>query len=276
MTIQHKGCLHLQFNGLTDNQSYTYRWCINDTLVHRHVDFYEISLVTKGIFKHYYNKTITSVDEGWLLLFKPNTTHRFSTPPTKATHFTICFDPSYFQLLMQLFSFNQNIFENDDLVCTKLNENAFNYMQMLANSITNNSNEASNVKLFFHNALSLLSQHQAQGYLSSDNFVSDIVEKIRNYTYLTCSIQEIYAQYPYSPATILKKFKQHTGTTINRFQTDVRLDCATRLLRETSHSIEHISLTLGFLSTSHFFEHFKKTYGMTPNAYRKQFFMNNK
>lgn len=270
MATQRKDNFLLYFNDLTEhNQSYTYRWCCGDTLFHRHIDFYEISLVTSGTFKHYYNHEITDLEEGCLFIFDLNKKHRLSVPPQNAIHFTVIFEPTYFQLLMHQFSFDMKMIEDNGFLCVKLEDVNFQYMKALANSITNDKHEASNVKLFFHNALSLLTQTDSAKLSNSDDVVNDIIEKIRNYTYLTSPVQEIYAQYPYSVATIIKKFKEQTGTTINRFQTEIRLDFAARLLRETNQSIEQISVTLGFLSSSHFFEHFKRQYGMTPSTYRK-------
>lgn len=101
--------------------------------------------------------------------------------------------------------------------------------------------------------------------------INDIVEKICNYTYLTLSVQEIYDLYPYSIPTIIKKFKERTGTTISRFQTKVRLEYAARLLRETNRTIEQIVLDIGLLSTGHFYNMFKESYGLSPDAYRKNF-----
>ena len=56
--------------------------------------------------------------------------------------------------------------------------------------------------------------------------------------------------------------------TIIRYQTNVRLDCAARHLRETNQTIEHIISQLDFQSVGHFYDIFKKRYGLTPNVYR--------
>lgn len=270
MANQKKNNFLLYFNNLTEhNQSYTYRWCCGDTCVHRHMDFYEIILITSGVFTHYYNHEVSDLEEGSLLIFDINQKHRLSTPPNNATHFTALFEPSYFQLLMHQFSFNIKTIEEKGFIAVKLSDVNFQYMRALANSITNDKHESNNVKLFFHNAMTLLTQTDSNTLSNAGDVVNDIIEKIRNYTYLTSPIQEIYAQYPYSAATIIKRFKEQTGTTINRFQTEMRLDFAARLLRETNQSIEQIAVTLGFLSSSHFFEHFKKQYGVTPSTYRK-------
>lgn len=262
-------CLFLYFQNLTKYHSFTYRWSNADTLMHEHVDFYEISLITCGNFKHTYKGKTELVTQGTLSIFDVGQTHRLTPQPTGSIHFTVCLAKPYFKLLMQLFSFNQDLFAKSGFISRQLNDASLQYLLMIANALTNGEEESNNVKLFFYNALSLLSPNKNRMLLNSNDMVNDIIEKIRNYTYLTLPIQDIYAQYPYSPSTIIKKFKARTGTTIVRFQTDIRLDFAARLMRETTHSIEQIAADLGFLSTSHFFEIFKERYGQTPNAYRR-------
>ena len=127
---------------------------------------------------------------------------------------------------------------------------------MLANALTNGQQESNNIKLFFYNALSILSSNTIYSLSNTKDMVDDILEKLRNYSYLTIPVQKIYEQYPCCTSTIIKKFKQRTGTTLVRFQTNLRLDLAARLMRETNNSIEQIASDLGFLSTSHFFEIF--------------------
>lgn len=261
--------IHLQFNKLTKYHSYTYRWSNRETLLHEHVDFYELSMITQGNYYHTYDNQTTVAEEGTLILFDIGEKHALTSKLPGSIHFTLCLAKPYFRLLMQLFSFDQYLFDNQGMLCRKLDEHAFHYLLDIVNTLTGGEDESSNVKLFFYNALSLLLKNTSESLLSSDNLVDDILKKMRNYTYLTLPIQDIYAQYPYSPSTIIKKFKQRTGMTLVRYQSNVRLDFAARLMRETTQSIEQIASDLGFLSASHFFEIFKERYGHTPNSYRK-------
>lgn len=261
--------IKLNFSTLTKYHSYTYRWSNTDTLFHKHMDFYEIILITKGAFVHYYENSINRLEQGTLMLFDNNQVHRLTPKPAGSIHFTICLTKPYFQLLMQLFSFNQNIFDNTPYIVRQLDNTTFEYLVMLANALTNGQQESNNIKLFFYNALSILLSNTIYSISNTKDMVDDILEKLRNYSYLTIPVQKIYEQYPCCTSTIIKKFKQRTGTTLVRFQTNLRLDLAARLMRETNNSIEQIASDLGFLSTSHFFEIFKERYGQTPNSYRR-------
>lgn len=251
--------------------TYTYRWVGATTDWHKHTDFYEISLFTNGSYIHRYNKTNDILKQGTLVLFNIGELHRLSSNVAcNATHFTLCLTKSYFRLLGQIFSIDPYLFDKTKYYSIQLNETSYQYLLELSNALLHNSqDEEKIVKLFFHNAMHALVDGNAALVSNQRDFVDDILEKICNFTYLTMSTQEIYTHYPYSIPTIIKKFKQRTGTTVSQYQTKIRLEYAERLLRETNDTIDSIVANIGFLSSGHFFEIFKEYYGVSPNVYRK-------
>lgn len=261
--------LSLDFSNLSTNPSYHYRWSNGYTMFHRHNDFYEMSLVTQGFYTHYYGQTATKLEPGSLILFNINETHCLDCPPRRSCHFTLCVSKAYFQLLMQFLSIDENIFEKSNFISCKLDEHSLEYLKDIANKLTSGRQENANAKLFFINAMNLLIQHNHSEAPESDDIIDDIITNIRNYTYLTIPVQDIYAQYSLSIPTILKKFKQRTGMTVARYQTDVKFEYAAQMLRETNHSIDYIVDILGFCTSSHFFDTFKQYFGVTPKTYRK-------
>ncbi len=252
--------------------SYTYRWATSVTDWHQHIDFYEISLFIGGSYTHFRNQTSETVNEGTLVLFNVGECHRLLAPAASgAVHFTLCLAKPYFRLLKQQFSIDTELFRQENYHAIVLDDTTYQYLLALTNVLLNKSqNEEKIVKLFFHNAMHLLTEKIRSNTEVNRDFVDDIIEKIGNYTYLTLSMQEIYARYPYSIPTIIKKFKQRTGMTISQYQAEIRLEYAARLLRETNDTIDSIVMNIGFFSTGHFFEIFKERYSVSPNAYRKQ------
>lgn len=269
MKKQNDEARNLIFSNITKYQSYTYRWCNIDTGPHKHQDFYELCLITNGAFMQHYREDSYLIETGTLFLFDIGKSHRIVPHPIGSTHFTFCFTKPYFQILMSLFSFDLSLISSQGYIECKLNKETFQYLLMLANAISTGHRESNNVKLFFFTAMSVLLPITSDTLLKSNDMVDDIIEKMHNYSYLTVNVQDIYKQYAYSPPTIIKKFKQRTGMTIVRYQTNIRLECAAQLIRETNYPIEQIVSDLDFLSSSHFFEIFKERYGMTPSAYRK-------
>ena len=53
------------------------------------------------------------------------------------------------------------------------------------------------------------------------------------------------------------------------YVTSLKMECAIRLLTESSESIDQIASRLGYSSTNYFISRFKKHFDMTPNVYRK-------
>lgn len=73
----------------------------------------------------------------------------------------------------------------------------------------------------------------------------------------------------YSRAHFLRMFRAATGKTPHNYLVDLRIDHASRLLRESSDSLTDVALASGFSSHSHFAKIFRQRMGMTPSKYRR-------
>ncbi|MEV0687412.1 helix-turn-helix domain-containing protein [Nocardia sp. NPDC050378] len=74
-----------------------------------------------------------------------------------------------------------------------------------------------------------------------------------------------------STRTLIRRFREHTGTTPLRWLHRVRIRQAQHLLETTQHSVERISGQVGFGSATAFRERFKRTTGVSPQSYRRTF-----
>ena len=83
------------------------------------------------------------------------------------------------------------------------------------------------------------------------------------------------AQIAYSlqvtPNYLSSLFRKHTGTPFTRFITELRLNRARQLLKETSQNIKEISQEVGYHSSRHFAAVFRQETGMTPTEYIKRY-----
>ncbi|WP_302852474.1 AraC family transcriptional regulator [uncultured Streptococcus sp.] len=75
----------------------------------------------------------------------------------------------------------------------------------------------------------------------------------------------------YSKSHFMTLFKQQTGVSCTEFVIQVRLNKASELLINTSHSILDIATDVGFNNLSNFNRQFKRYYQLTPSQYRKKF-----
>ena len=65
-------------------------------------------------------------------------------------------------------------------------------------------------------------------------------------------------------------FKAATGVSPSRYQIDLRVNEARRLLRETKMSVVDVALEVGYANPSHFARLFRKETGLSPSDYRRQ------
>lgn len=72
-----------------------------------------------------------------------------------------------------------------------------------------------------------------------------------------------------TPEAFSRYFKRVTGRNVSVFLTELRIDYAARLLRESNHSISDTSGEAGFVTLSSFNRHFRERMNCTPRHYRQ-------
>ncbi len=71
-----------------------------------------------------------------------------------------------------------------------------------------------------------------------------------------------------SPNYLSAVFKSETGMRLTEYITNVKMQEAARLIRETQMSVAEVSVAVGYESANYFSSLFKKQYGVTPSDYR--------
>ncbi|ONM49826.1 GlxA family transcriptional regulator [Nocardia donostiensis] len=85
------------------------------------------------------------------------------------------------------------------------------------------------------------------------------------------SLADIAAQSGTSTRTLIRRFRDQTGTTPLQWLHRARIRQAQHLLETTEHSVERISGQVGFGSATAFRDRFKRTTGVSPQTYRRAF-----
>ncbi|QXJ21062.1 AraC family transcriptional regulator [Actinomadura graeca] len=85
------------------------------------------------------------------------------------------------------------------------------------------------------------------------------------------SLADIAAQAGTSTRTLIRRFREQTGTTPLQWLHRARVRQAQHLLETTEHSVERIAAQVGFGSATAFRDRFKKTTGVSPQLYRRAF-----
>ncbi|WP_077797083.1 GlxA family transcriptional regulator [Streptomyces sp. JHA26] len=85
------------------------------------------------------------------------------------------------------------------------------------------------------------------------------------------TLGDIAAQCGTSTRTLIRRFRNQTGTTPLQWLHRARIRQAQHLLETTEHSIERIGRQVGFGSPTTFRDRFKRTTGVSPQTYRRTF-----
>ncbi|WP_067456346.1 GlxA family transcriptional regulator [Actinomadura macra] len=85
------------------------------------------------------------------------------------------------------------------------------------------------------------------------------------------SLADIAAQAGTSTRTLIRRFREQTGTTPLQWLHRTRVRQAQHLLETTDHPVERIAAQVGFGSPTAFRDRFKKTTGVSPHSYRRAF-----
>ncbi|GAA4790029.1 GlxA family transcriptional regulator [Streptomyces ziwulingensis] len=85
------------------------------------------------------------------------------------------------------------------------------------------------------------------------------------------SLSDIAAQAGTSTRTLIRRFREQTGSTPLQWLHLARVRQAQHLLETTRHPVERIATQVGFGSPTAFRDRFKRTTGVSPHTYRRTF-----
>lgn len=107
----------------------------------------------------------------------------------------------------------------------------------------------------------------------SNDFKSNTLREVIGYLDNHCTehltLPQVAARFHLSPQYFCTFFKENLGRTLTQHINFLRIERASRLLRETDMPIMDIGMTVGFDNFSYFIKRFKEYYGCTPSLYRK-------
>lgn len=72
------------------------------------------------------------------------------------------------------------------------------------------------------------------------------------------------------PATLTRAFQREYGSSPGRYQRQLRIDRAARLLRDTAMPLAEVASACGFYDQSHLARSFRASLGCTPSEYRRR------
>ncbi len=91
----------------------------------------------------------------------------------------------------------------------------------------------------------------------------------QNYPDSNLNLNAIADHVQLTPTYLSTLFKKYRNQNINNYITDVRIDAACLLLKNTAESLKTISMQVGYSNQYYFSSVFKKKMGVTPSMYRE-------
>ena len=88
--------------------------------------------------------------------------------------------------------------------------------------------------------------------------------------YKDITLSRVAEKFHYTPEYTSKFIKQTSGKTFSELLTQIRMEQAAKLLKNTALSIGDISYNIGYENPETFIRNFKKMYKKTPAIYRRE------
>ncbi len=98
-----------------------------------------------------------------------------------------------------------------------------------------------------------------------ENMVDFIKENIANHS---LTVDLLADKFNLSRSSLFRIFKTSFGISPKEYIINKRMELASKMLIQTSHSIKSIALSVGFENSMYFSKIFKQRFGLTPSEYR--------
>ncbi|MBM7622856.1 response regulator transcription factor [Sporohalobacter salinus] len=107
-----------------------------------------------------------------------------------------------------------------------------------------------------------------------DEIDDDVVKSAINYIQKNfnqdLTLEEVAKEVHLNSSYLSHIFKEETGSGFNDYLTEIRLDKAQELLRNSNQNITTIANQVGYKNANYFSQVFKKEFNLTPTEYRKK------
>lgn len=119
-----------------------------------------------------------------------------------------------------------------------------------------------------------MTKHSVPSFPQKEVFDDPLVESIRQYLLAhlekVVRIEDLCQEFDYSRSYLSRRFQQQTGQTLADYATQLKINEAKRLIRETKLNFAQISAKLAFENPQYFSRVFKRKTGMTPTEFKNR------
>lgn len=105
-------------------------------------------------------------------------------------------------------------------------------------------------------------------YIDRKSLITNVTEYMENNYDSSFSVKDLSRLFAINPEYLSTLYRQETGKTLIRHLTEIRIDAACRLLRESDYNTIDVSKNVGYADPQYFYKVFKRIMGKTPQEYK--------
>ena len=253
-----------------------------DSPIHAH-DFLEIIYITRGRAIHEHKDKRMPIAVGNFFFIDYGTKHRIVEKSMDFEAITCTFVPEYIDKSLLRSVGILDVLRHDSINLSPHSRIEFYFfqddngsiLQLLRSMIDEYQNKEAGYLSFLRSSLiQLLVLTMRKLGAVSQNFdarVTAIMDYIDNHygekIYLDILCRDFYC----SLSNISILFKAQTGITYTQYLRRVRMRASSKLLIQSSKSVEEIASEVGYTDARSFRRHFKEIYGLSPLGFRKAY-----
>jgi len=259
-------------------------------LIHAH-DFYEIAYIISSYGTHTSEENTCPVSEGMYIMISPGAYHATTASEnTTVARIRVCnclFEKRFFESVVARFLSHpvkaetelHKILKNNLPYCLVLSDNSAHTISSIFKTIKYECNHNSpytdkTVELMLEIFLMQTSQLYHTDTFSThtgnseDRRLEELLTYMKSNLDLPLTLNDLAGHIHFTPEYLSRYFKKHTGKTIMRHLSELRIEKARELLMYTQYPISEICYMCGYSSLANFRKYFSKISGMSPTAFR--------
>lgn len=121
---------------------------------------------------------------------------------------------------------------------------------------------------YYHRFMAAYKESASENETSTVFLIKDYIRT--HYADSSLSVKEIADHVHLSTSYLCTYFKNETGSTLNQYLAEYRMNKAKKLLSDPRNRISEISSMVGYADGNYFGKSFKKNVGMSPSEYREK------
>ena len=252
--------------------------------LHTH-DFIEIVYILSGSVTQTVDGISYDMKRGDIAFLNYGSTHTFS-PSAPFSYINVCFSPELLGnsiitpqnafSLLALTSFNEIRGENSSgkisFSATEREQIEAIFFSMLREYEAKAAGWHTVTEHYLGILLTLMLRHTELSVVEADGeqMWKELFDFIDGNLTAQLNLSTLAGKCFYNPSYFSRIFKEKFGSSPIEYITRRRLEEATRLLRETTLTLDEISTRVGFSDRRNFYHAFSKHFGCTPSEYRSK------